>query len=72
VLKRAIDAYNDTVHSHLHGRTPDDLPEDDVLRFRLQAEASNDQGKNEVIIKRREAPCSASEPSVTSSSPRST
>jgi hypothetical protein len=55
VLKRAIDAYNDTVHSHLHGRTPDDLPEDDVLRFRLQAEASNDQGKNEAIIKRREA-----------------
>ena len=54
VLKRAIDAYNDTVHSHLHGRTPDDLPEDDVLRFRLQAEASNDQGKNEAIIKRRE------------------
>ena len=53
VLKRAIDAYNDTVHSHLHGRTPDDLPEDDVLRFRLQAEASNDQGKNEAIIKRR-------------------
>ena len=54
VLKRAIDAYNDTVHSHLHGRTPDDLPEDEVLRFRLQTEASNDQGKNEAIIKRRD------------------
>ena len=39
VLQRAANAYNDTVHSHLIGRAPDDVKQDKALQFDLKLEA---------------------------------
>ena len=53
VLQRAADAYNDTVHSHLIGRAPDDVQEDKALQFDLKLGAARDLEHNDALITAR-------------------
>ena len=53
VLQRAADAYNDTVHTHLIGRAPDDVKGDDTLQFDLRSQAARDIAHNDALISAR-------------------
>ena len=53
VLQRAADAYNDTVHSHLIGRAPDDVRDDETLQFDLRWQAGKDMEHNHALISAR-------------------
>jgi hypothetical protein len=53
VLQRAADAYNDTVHTHLIGRAPDDVQDDKTLQFDLRWQAGKDIAHNDALISAR-------------------
>ncbi|NDD65574.1 MAG: transposase, partial [Acidobacteria bacterium] len=53
VLQRAADAYNDTVHTHLIGRAPDDVKGDATLQFDLRSQAARDIAHNDALISAR-------------------
>ena len=51
----AVLAYNKLAHSHLHGRTPDEVEGDGNLRFSLEKEAAQDFQQNENVVAKRDA-----------------
>ena len=53
VLQRAADAYNDTVHTHLIGRAPDDVQDDKTLQFDLRWQAGKDMEHNDALVAAR-------------------
>jgi len=53
VLQRAADAYNDTVHTHLIGRAPDDVQGDQTLQFDLRWQAGKDLAFNDALVEAR-------------------
>ena len=53
LVPRAVAAYNDTVHSGLVGRAPDDVRSDDELKFILTEQAADDLQKNQSLIEGR-------------------
>ena len=53
VLQRAANAYNDTVHSHLIGRAPDDVKDDKTLQVDLRWQAGKDIQHNDALISAR-------------------
>ena len=54
LVRRATVAYNDTVHSSLQGRAPDDVEGDADLRFSLERKAAQDLRTNTGLIRGRE------------------
>ena len=55
LVPRAVAAYNDTVHSSLIGRAPDDVSNDDDLQFLLTERAAENIQKNQTLIQARAA-----------------
>ena len=55
LVPRAVAAYNDTVHSSLIGRAPDDVEADDDLQFNLKERAAENIQKNQTLIQARAA-----------------
>ena len=53
-VERAVAVYNHLVHSHLHGRSPDEVQDDGDLRFHLEKEAAEDMQHNSDMIKKRD------------------
>ena len=53
VLQRAADSYNDTVHTALIGRAPDDVVHDKTLQFDLRWRAGQDMAHNDALITAR-------------------
>ena len=53
VLQRAADAYNNTVHTHLIGRAPDDVQDDKTLQFDLRWQAGKDMEHNDALVAAR-------------------
>ena len=53
LLRATVDGMNETVHSSLHGRVPEQVEVDDVLQFHLRQEASEALIKNHDIIEAR-------------------
>ena len=53
LVPRAVAAYNDSVHSALVGRAPDDAEGDDDLQFILKEKAADNIQKNEALIEKR-------------------
>ena len=54
VLQRAANAYNDTVHTALIGRAPDDVVQDKTLQFDLRWRAGQDMEHNSHFVEARE------------------
>ena len=55
LVPRAVAAYNDTVHSSLIGRAPDDVEGDADLQFHLRERAAENIQKNQTLIQARAA-----------------
>ena len=53
-VERAVTVYNHLVHSHLHGRAPDEVQDDGDLRFHLKKQAAQDMQHNSDMIKKRD------------------
>ena len=53
VVQRAAKTYNNTEHSSLIGRAPDDVAGDDDLKFSLEKKAANDIAFNTAKIEKR-------------------
>jgi len=53
LIPRAVNAYNDTVHSALIGRAPEDVNGDDDLKFILTEQAAKGIQKNQALIEAR-------------------
>ena len=53
LLSAVVDGMNETVHSELHGRVPEQVEVDDVLQFHLRQEASENLLRNHKIIEAR-------------------
>jgi hypothetical protein len=53
-VERAVTVYNHLVHSHLHGRAPDEVQDDGDLRFSLEKRAAQDMVHNSDMIKKRD------------------
>ena len=58
-VERAVKTYNHLAHSHLHGRSPDEVVDDGDLRFHLEKEAAQDLQHNSDLVKRRDAKIAA-------------
>ena len=54
-VERAVAAYNHLVHSHLNGRSPDEVQDDGDLRFHLEKQAAEDMQHNSDMIEKRDA-----------------
>jgi hypothetical protein len=52
-LQATVDGMNETVHSKLGGRVPEEVEVDDVLQFHLREQASEDLMRNHRIIEAR-------------------
>ena len=55
LVPRAVAAYNDTVHSSLIGRAPDDVEDDTGLQFHLRERDAENIQKNQTLIQARAA-----------------
>ena len=53
LLEATVDGMNETVHSSLHGRVPEQVEVDDVLQFHLRKEAGEALLRNHDIIEAR-------------------
>ena len=53
LLEATVDGMNETVHSSLHGRVPEQVEVDDVLQFHLRKEAGEALLRNHEIIEAR-------------------
>ena len=53
ILARAIEAFNKSTHSSLHGHAPDEVEDDRTLRFFLRGKAAEGLAKNDSIIQKR-------------------
>ena len=53
-VARAVSAYNRMEHSHLHGRTPNEVHSDGALQFALQKEAAQDLQHNSDLVTKRD------------------
>jgi hypothetical protein len=54
-LPEVVRGYNETVHSSLQGRAPDDVRDDAELQFALRREASEAMARNAELIQARDA-----------------
>ena len=54
-VARAVSAYNRMDHSHLHGRSPDEVPVDGALQFYLKKQAAEDLQHNSEVVAKRDA-----------------
>ena len=54
-VERAVEIYNHLVHTHLHGRSPDEVAGDGDLRFHLEKEAAEDMQHNSDLVTKRDA-----------------
>ena len=58
-VERAVAVYNHLVHSHLNGRSPDEVQDDGDLRFHLEKQAAEDMQHNSEMITKRDAKITA-------------
>ena len=58
-VERAVAVYNHLVHSHLNGRSPDEVQDDGDLQFHLKKQAAEDMQHNSEMIKTRDAKITA-------------
>jgi hypothetical protein len=53
-LQKTVDGYNETVHSALQGRTPEEVPDDKELQFTLRRENAEAAIHNSKVIQARD------------------
>ena len=58
-VQRVVEAYNNTVHAHLHGRTPNEAQTDGDLQFHLEKEDAQAMRHNNDLIMRQDAKLAA-------------
>ena len=54
-LQKTVDGYNETIHSSLQGRTPEEVPDDPELQFSLRRANSEAMVHNANVIQHRDA-----------------
>ena len=58
-VERAVAVYNHLVHTHLNGRSPDEVQDDGDLRLHLEKQAAEDMQHNSEVIKKGDAKITA-------------
>ena len=53
-LQKTVDGYNETVHSALQGRTPEEVPDDKELQFQLRRDNAEAAVHNSEVIQARD------------------